>query len=108
MKITGVHSPQEVQTTRKDDRPVLSSFEDTLNEQISLSGVNSTPYMAPSLETTQMPVRVVSSQAATVLDQREISFFENMLNPMTSRYSKESMYNAQASTPSTMRLNRIA
>ena len=108
MKITGIGSTQDFQTSpHGETKSASGSFEEALNEQVSLSATG-VAHMTPSVESGQTPIRVVSSQAATVLDQKEISFFESMLNPMTSRYGKESMYSAQAQPRSAARLNRIA
>lgn len=105
MKVTGTELVQDFQiSTRGEAKPVAGGFEDTLNEQISRS-VTSMTNVRQSADAAQIPAPVVSAQAATVLDQHEITFFEKLLNPMSSRYSKD-MYGAQPQVAT--RLNRLA
>ena len=106
MKIIGTGLMREAQMpARRETQSVPNGFEQALEEQVAYS-MGNISHSAPAMEGTRNPLGVVSTQAATVLNQHEISFFENMLNPKASRYGRENAYGAQTSPVA--RFNGIA
>lgn len=104
MKIagSGVAQQQDIQKSGAERKATSGAFESFLGDRVARP-MQSAEWSRVSSENTMPSFNVVSAQGTKVLDQGEISFFENMLYPVGN--AKGSM---QDRLQSAIRLNRLA